>query len=357
MMSKRRVLPTMAALFFGSTIPGATIPVMSSAFAAGAAEQRAVSARMGEPSGMALPRTGSETVDVARAFDVIQTRLSQGSVAVEFRDSTLTRSEINRLFLSLDRAQNLFPRVAELLPDDGVGRSVRFRSAVDARAQRREDGVLTLQIDNVNLADISEAQRDQLARRFYSFGFDRVLIRGSDFFGKPVRVEFDKDRGMVKNGIEGETRQRTLSSGTDDEQRAARFSRADRPNPEVVLRPETTERAGAVERPQAAARPDVIQKPEVVQKPETIQRPEVIQRPEKVHKPEKVQKPEVVQRIEKVELPARVEKVERPEKVEKIERVEKVEKIEVPTRPEKIERPEKVEKVEKIEVPKIRLDK
>ncbi|GEM_PF-3650672 len=339
---------------------------------------------------LTLPRTASGEVNVARVLDAVESSLSQKITRIRFNDGALTQSEVENLFLSVDYRSNLLRRIGDLLPGDGIGRSVRFHGGVDARVQRKEEGTLGIRIEDTSLAGVNAEQRAQMVRDLYALGFDHVRIRGNDAAGGLVRVELREDKGVLKNGHDGDDdgTKPTLSA-SDDHGQNERIERIERPA--LVQRVDRSGSSSSSRTTQSAATPAIAASPDsptatvTPAAPETIPRTqkaetarpvkenvetaappakaETAVRPEqaeKTVKPETVKRPQIVEKlqiVEKVETvrPEKTEKAEtvvRPEKVEKPETVarpEKTEKPEIVTRPEKIEKPEKITRPEKVE--------
>ena len=207
-----------------------------------------------------LPRNADGTLDRAALEREIRARFAAGATEIQFRERGLTEAEARRLLLA-DRS--LLADIARLLPNDGVERHVRFRGAVDARVQRNEDGELRARIEDINIGNLTAAQRADLARRLAAqSGFERVRIRGTDANGERVRVEFRDDRGIVKNeGRGGDRNDRADRNDRNDRadrnDRGGRRERAERAErPERVARVERPERVERAERPERVERPD-----------------------------------------------------------------------------------------------------
>lgn len=182
-----------------------------------------------------LPRNADGTLNRAALEREVRARVAGGATEIQFRDRGLTEAEARQLLLA-DRS--LLADLARLLPDDGVERQVRLRGAVDARVQRNEEGELRARIEDVNIGNLSAAQRAELARRLAAqSGFERVRIRGVDENGQRVRIELREGRGIVRNEARGE--------------RAERLARAER-----AERPQRNERGERVERAERVERPD-----------------------------------------------------------------------------------------------------
>ena len=161
-----------------------------------------------------LPRTPSGAVDLAQVREAVAGQLAQGVREVQFRDFTLGVEESRSLLLSVERNQNLLAHVGDVLPADGVERTVTFRGMADGqrvegRVQRQEDGTLRARIEGVNVGTLSDADREQLVRRLsQQTGFERVRLEGVDAVGNRVRTEFRVDKGLVRNEVKGEGRGR-----------------------------------------------------------------------------------------------------------------------------------------------------
>lgn len=155
----------------------------------------------------ALPRAPSGAVDLGQVREAVAGRFAQGAREVQFRDFTLDAEESRSLLLSVERTQNLLAHVSDALPDDGIERAVTFRGLVDgrqveARIQRQEDGTLRARIDGIEVAALSEADREQLVQRLSrQMGFERVRLEGVDASGHRVRTEFRVDQGLVKKEV------------------------------------------------------------------------------------------------------------------------------------------------------------
>ncbi len=222
-------------------------------------EDRRADRRMDPADGRAeervpLPRNADGTLDVPALLTSIGARVDAGAREIQIRNDSLTQEEARALLLAIDTNQNLLARIGTALPNDGVERNVTFRGAVDARVQREPDGSLRLIVRDIDIGDLTAAQRAQLAMDLSkTTGFDRVRIRGVDASGNRVRVEFRADRGLVRNeGGDGRTRQvqqdqREGRHGRDERaDRTARIDRGDRV--ERVDRSGSSDRVERVER-------------------------------------------------------------------------------------------------------------
>lgn len=210
-----------------------------------------------------LPRNANGALDRAALEREIRARVAAGATEIQFRDRGLTEAEARQLLLN-DRS--LLADVAQLLPNDGVERHVRFRGAVDARVQRNEDGELRARIEGINIGSMTAAQRAELARRLAAqSGFERVRIRGTDENGQRVRIELREGRGITRNEARGE--------------RVERADRQDRSGPgsgrqagvERQERPERIERVARAERPERAERQERLER---VERAERVERPD-----------------------------------------------------------------------------------
>jgi hypothetical protein len=177
------------------------------------------------------PRTATGAIDVDRLLALVRDQIAQGAREIQFRGATLTAGDVQNLLLSTSPTQNLLAEIAALLPNDGVERKITLRGAADIRVTRQPDGSLRARIENVDLGDLTAAQRAALAQQLAALGFDRVRTRGVDSAGNRVRLEFRADRGLAQN---------------DD-----RRIRVERPE-----RMERPERAQRPERAEHAERPD-----------------------------------------------------------------------------------------------------
>lgn len=193
---------------------------------------------------IAVPRSADGSVDTQALTAEIQSRFAAG--ATEIRVDALRQEDAQSLLL--DPNSNVLAEIGALLPNDGVERHVRLRGAFDARVQRNEEGELRARIEQIDLGNLTAAQRAELAHELAAAGnLDRLRIRGTDANGERVRVEFRDDRGIVRNegrGDRREAREERLTRADDNRGRG----RADRP--------ERMERAQRVERPERAQRPD-----------------------------------------------------------------------------------------------------
>jgi hypothetical protein len=199
---------------------------------------------------LALPRTAGGAIDVDKLLALVRDQVAQGAHEIQFRGTTLTASDVQSLLLSSSAAQNLLAEIAALLPKDGVERKVTLRGAADVRVTRQPDGTLRARIENVNLGDLTAAQRAELARQLaMQLGFDRIRIRGVDSSGNRVRLEFRADRGIARGDDRGGRRgERVADAGGRDDRRG----RAERP--ERMERPEKAERAERADRPDRSGR-------------------------------------------------------------------------------------------------------
>ncbi len=198
---------------------------------------------------LAVPRNADGSVNTQALLDEVRAQLARGVREIQFRDARFTPEEVRNLLLSVDR--NLLAEIAALLPNDGVERQVRLRGGVDIRVQREPNGELRARIEDVNLGNLTAAQRAELAQMLAArFGFDRVRIRGVDAEGHRVRVEFRADRREERREDRAEPREDRREDRMD---RAERHAKVERPERQERLerpeRPERAERAERVERP------------------------------------------------------------------------------------------------------------
>lgn len=209
-------------------------------------DQRAAEVRL------AVPRNADGTIDTRALLDEVRNLVARGVREIQFRDARLTADEIRTLLLGTDR--NLLGDIAALLPSDGVERQVRLRGGVDIRVQREPNGELRARIEDVNLGNLTPAQRAELAQMLAArFGFDRVRIRGVDAEGHRVRVEFRADRPEERREDRAEPREDRREDRMDRAERHAKVERPERQ--ERVERPERPERAERAERVERPDRP------------------------------------------------------------------------------------------------------
>lgn len=208
-----------------------------------------------------LPRHADGAIDLKRIREAVAERAAQGAREVQFLGFTLTRDEAHRLFLALDRDQNLLRLVAEAIPADGMERRVALRGLVDGRrveglVQRREDGTLRMRLNDVALGELGAAERERLVQGLARTGFDRVRLEGIDQKGDQVRLEFRADKGLLNNEIREAERGKDRGTAQVDVRYEDR--REDRwldRRAEIIQR---TERLERIERPDRSRRPERI---------------------------------------------------------------------------------------------------
>jgi len=203
-----------------------------------------------------LPRNADGTIDVPALLTSIGARVDAGAREIQIRNDSLTQEEARALLLAINANQNLLARLGAALPNDGVERNITFRGVVDARVQREPDGSLRLIVRDINIGDLTAAQRAQLAMDLSkTTGFDRVRIRGVDAQGNRIRIEFRADKGLTRNeGGDARVRQaqqdqregrHERTARGDRGERVERIERADRSGSDRVERVERSERSGS----------------------------------------------------------------------------------------------------------------
>jgi len=205
-----------------------------------------------------LPRNADGTIDIPALLNSISARVDAGAREIQIRNDSLTQEEARALVLAVNANQNLLARIGASLPNDGVERNVTFRGAVDARVQREPDGTLRLIVRDINIGDLTDAQRAQLAMNLSkTTGFDRVRIRGVDAQGNRIRIEFRADKGLTRNETRADRRGGQLAGDDQREARQSRDGRAERSGrAERTDRVERVDRSGSSERVERVERVD-----------------------------------------------------------------------------------------------------
>ena len=147
---------------------------------------------------LGLPRLADGTIDVQSLINGVDDLVERGVREIQFRDGTLTQDEARSLVLRIEG--NLLGDLATRLPNDGIQRQITLRGDVDLRVQRLANGELRAKIDDIFVGSPTEARRAEFTQQLAAqYGFDRLTIRGVDADGNRIRVEFDADRGIVRN--------------------------------------------------------------------------------------------------------------------------------------------------------------
>jgi hypothetical protein len=200
---------------------------------------------------LAVPRNADGSLNTQALLDEIRAQIARGVREIQFRGARLTPEEVRNLLLSTDH--NLLAEIAALLPNDGVERQVRLRGALDVRVQREPNGELRARIEDVNLGNLTAAQRAELAQQLAArFGFERLRIQGVDREGREDRADRREDRRedrMERREDRAERREDRLEDRMVRLERPERAERVERPE-----RPERAERMERVERPERSGR-------------------------------------------------------------------------------------------------------
>jgi uncharacterized membrane protein YgcG len=125
----------------------------------------------------ALPRTMSGEVNVDALRQTIQTQFARPGVQeVQFRNLSLTETELRALFLNSDPDKNLLRQVSVAVPSpNGAERNVTFRGH-DFRARiGREEGQLRAKIEGIDQSQLTETERQSLRAQF-----DRLRLEGTN---------------------------------------------------------------------------------------------------------------------------------------------------------------------------------
>ncbi len=147
---------------------------------------------------LGVPRVADGTIDVQALVNGVDDLVARGVREIEFRDGKLTQDEARSLVLRTDG--NLLGDLATRLPNDGIRREITVSGPVDFSVQRQANGELFARIDDIFVGSPTEARRAEFTQQLAAqYGFDRLNIGGVDAAGNRIRVEFDADRGIVRN--------------------------------------------------------------------------------------------------------------------------------------------------------------
>ncbi|MFQ5896867.1 MAG: hypothetical protein ACE5JN_01275 [Candidatus Methylomirabilia bacterium] len=147
--------------------------------------------------------TPEQLVEFASRFDRVRIR---GLGGQRYEIKRRADGTLRARFEGMDLSGMTPEQFAQFAVANGFDR-LRIRGVDGQRYEirRHDDGTLRGRIERLNL---SERDAKELADSLRAKGLDRVRIRGVDANGNRVRVEYRRDKGLVKNEIERDHRGR-----------------------------------------------------------------------------------------------------------------------------------------------------
>jgi len=247
---------------------------------------------------VALPRNADGTIDFAALLASIDARVDVGARQIQIRRDSLTQDETRALLLTSE-GRDLLAQIGEALPSDGRERHITFRGTVDARVQRQPDGSLRLIVRDIDLANLTAAEREQLARDLSVAGFDRVRIRSVD--GKRVEFRVDERAKQERDHARNDDKREHARHDRDDERKHAKHAREDRDRAERGDRAEHADRIDRAERGDRAEHGDRIERTARVERVDRADRSGPSDRVDRVERVERTDRSGPSDRVERVE--------------------------------------------------------
>jgi hypothetical protein len=249
---------------------------------------------------VALPRNADGTIDFAALFASIDARVDAGAREIQIRRDSLTQDETRALLLTSE-GRDLLAQIGAALPGDGRERHVTFRGTVDARVQRQPDGSLRLIVRDIDLANLTAAEREQLARDLSMAGFDRVRIRSVD--GKRIEFRADErakqERDRKRDHARNDDKREHAGHDRDDERKHAKHAREDRDRVHRGDRADHADRFDRADRGDRAEHGDRIERSARVERVDRADRSGPSDRVERVERTDRSGPSDRVERVER----------------------------------------------------------